>query len=273
MDDLNIRNFLIKKEDVQNIFKNIDLNVCINDIKKYQHAFTHKSYVKDMSHIFFNNLITLKKNIVDFQEESNERLEFYGDSVICSVTVEYLFVRYPNFDEGMLTKLKTRIVSREFLAKFARFHKFQKFLLISNHLENIHGRNTDKLLEDCFESWIAAIVLDLGYVIAKQFIINTIESCINFSELLFFNQNYKDRILNYCQKKGLGFPRYLIDSQIGPPNKRTFIINIYLESNGKKNILCKGYGNTKKEGEQDASLNALIMHKQLHPHELKLLKS
>ena len=271
MDDLNTRNIFITKENIQNILKNANITTEINDIQKYQKSFTHKSYVKDTNYSFLNDLIKLKNNVVDFQDESNERYEFYGDSVICSVTVEYLFLRYPNFDEGMLTKLKTNIVSRDYLAKFARFHKFQKYILMSNHLENIHGRNTDKFLEDCFEAWIAAIAMDLGYLTAKQFIIESIESCVNFSDLLFFNQNYKDRILNYFQKNGMGFPRYALVTTLGPPNKRTFVSNIYQDINRKRRVVCTGIGNTKKEAEMDASLNALKIYKQLHPHELKLI--
>ena len=272
MDALNQRNQYITKEDVQKILKNVNITTEINDIKKYQKAFTHKSYVKDTTYSFLDDLLKLKNGIVDFQDECNERIEFYGDSVICSTTVEYLFLRYPMFDEGILTKFKTIIVSRDYLARFARFHGFQKYLLISNHMENIHGRDSDRILEDCFEAFIAAITMDLGYLTAKQFIIDTMEECVNFSELLFFNQNYKDRILNYFQKNGWSFPKYQIISQIGPPNKRTFIVSIYQElENKRKRHVCQGIGNTKKDAEQNASLNALKMYKQLHQHELKLI--
>ena len=271
MDELNKRNIHITKQDVQDILKNVNITTEINDIRKYQKAFTHKSYVKDTNYNFLQDVIQLKDGMVDFQDECNERFEFFGDSVICSTSVEYLFLRYPEYDEGIMTKLKTIIVSREYLARFARFHGFKKFLLLSNHMEHIHGRDSDRLLEDCFEAFIAAITLDIGYLTAKQFIIDTIEECTNFSELLFFNQNFKDRILNYFQKNGRGFPRYDIVCQIGPPNKRTFIVNIYEDKNGRKNIVCQGKGQNKKEAEQNSSLNALKLYKQLHPHELKLI--
>jgi ribonuclease-3 len=276
MDNLNNRNILITKQNVEDILKNVDINIQINNIKKYQHAFTHKSYVKDTNYSFLNDLIKLNDGIVDFQEKSNETLEFYGDSIVCSVSVEYLFLRYPEFDEGMLTKLKTNIVSREYLAKFARFHNLEKYLLISNHMENVVGRKADKILEDVFESFIGSLSLDLGYLVAKQFIVETIEECVNFSELLFFNQNYKDRALNYFQTNGWNFPKYEIQCQLGPPNKRTFIINILknYKDNNKwiKEYVCKGYGNTKKIAEQDASLNALKLYNQITEYELKLIK-
>jgi len=276
MDNLNIRNTLISEKDIAKMLKNVDICKEINDIKKYHKAFTHKSYVKDTTFAFLENLIELKKDVVDFQDSCNETLEFYGDSIVCSTTVEYLFLRYPEFDEGMLTKLKTNIVSRDYLAKFARFHGFQKYILMSNHMENIHGRDTDKILEDCFESFIGALALDLGYLTAKQFIIESIENCVNFSDLLFFNQNYKDRVLNYFQKNGWNFPKYEVLSQLGPPNKRTFVVNILknykVGNKWVKEIVCKGIGETKKEAEQNSSMNALKIYKQFNKHELKLIK-
>ena len=275
MDNLNTRNVLISEKDVATMFKNVDIYKEVNDIKKYHKAFTHKSYIKDTTFAFLDNIIKLKEGVVDFQDTNNETLEFYGDSIVCSTTVEYLFLRYPEFDEGMLTKLKTNIVSRDYLAKFARFHGFKKFILLSNHMEDIHGRESDRLMEDCFESFIGAIALDLGYLTAKQFIIESIENCVNFSDLLFFNQNYKDRVLNYFQRNSWNFPKYEILSQLGPPNHRTFVVNILKNyKNGNrwiKEVVCTGIGNTKRAAEQNASLNALKIYKQLHPHELKLI--
>jgi len=277
MDTLNKRNVKLTNNDVNMILKNNGIKKEINNVKKYQQAFTHKSYFKDTNYAVLNDLIKLKDGIVDFQEKCNETLEFYGDSIICSVTVEYLFLRYPEFDEGMLTKLKTNIVSRDYLSKFARYHGFEKFLLLSNHMENLHGRELDRLLEDCYESFIGALSLDLGYLTAKDFIIESIENCVNFSELLFFNQNYKDRALNYFQKQGWNFPKYEVDCQLGPPTIRTFIVTIlknYKDENNMwvKEYVCKGTGKTKKDAEQNASLNALIKYNQITEYEMKLIE-
>ena len=271
-----MRNVLVTEKDIEKMFKNVDITKSVNDIKQYHKAFTHTSYQKDETFGFLGNLIQLKEGVVDFQDSNNETLEFYGDSIVCSTTVEYLFLRYPEFDEGILTKLKTNIVSRDYLAKFARFHGFEKFILLSNHMENIHGRESDRLMEDCFESFIGAVALDLGYLTAKQFIIESIENCVNFSDLLFFNQNYKDRVLNYFQKNGWNFPKYEVVCQLGPPNKRSFVVNIlknYKDYNNRwvKKVVCQGLGETKKSAEQSASMNALKMYKQFHPHELKLI--
>lgn len=266
MEELNINNVYIKKEDVENFFKHVDINVKINNLDLYQKAFVHKSYSKDLNYDFLKNIIKLKPNIVDFQDKSNERFEFCGDSIISHVICEYLFLRFPELDEGVLTtSLKTKIVARGFLAVFARQLNFQKFLLLSNHMEKIHGRDYERLLEDSFESFICAMNLDLGFAVTKEFLINIIEKYVNFSEILHLNNNYKDRIKHYFQKSGRPEPKYDIYTELGPPTKRTFIVNIYEiqvkynnnYKNKTKKFICKGYGYTKKEGEQNAAYNAL----------------
>ena len=103
--------------------------------------------------------------------------------------------------------------------------------------------------------------LDLGFAITKEFLIHIIEKYVNFSEILYLNNNYKDRIKHYYQKSGRPEPKYDISTELGPPTKRTFIVNIYeiqvKNKNKNKKFICKGYGYTKKEGEQNAAYNAL----------------
>ena len=271
MDDLNTRNTHITTSDVQQMLKICGINKTPKDIKLYQKSFTHKSYVKEKIYDSFSSFVSLNDDVVDFQNESNERFEFAGDSVICHTVCEYLFLRYRDYDEGFLTKLKTIIVSRDYLAKFALFYGFDKYVLISNHIENINGRKTLKIMEDCFESFICAMNMDLGYEITKKFILATVENCVNFSELLFINKNYKDRVLNYMQKNGWGFPKYKQVAALGPPNKRTFIIEIFYEVDGKKKVVCRGYGNTKKDAEQHGSYCALEIYNQISVEEKKLM--
>lgn len=263
MDELNYRNVRIQIKDVENIFKQADINSKINDLKLYQKAFVQKSYVKDINYDLLKDIITIKKDIIDFQKESNERFEFCGDSIISHVICEYIFLRFPELDEGiMTTNLKTKIVSRGYLSVFAKQYGFSKFLLLSNHMEKIHSRDYYRILEDAFEAFICAMNMDLGFNITKKFIINTIEKYVNFTEILELNNNYKDRIKHYYQKKGQNEPKYEIDCELGPPTKRTFIMNIYENYKNEKNqwvkkFLAKGYGFNKKESEQNAAYNSL----------------
>lgn len=268
MENLNITNKLVTEQDIKNILKTLNITIeKVNDIKLYRKAFTHKSFVKNQKYSKLDSLIILNDNIVDFQSESYERFEFFGDSVICHTTCEYLFERYEGQDEGFLTKLKTKLVARETLSKYSRFLNLSQFVLISNHMEKIHGRETDKILEDVFEAFICALYKDQGFLIAKKLIINVLESVINFPQLLLFDDNYKDRLLKFFQKNGFNPPEYKLCTTLGPPNKRTFIIEVLRTKNNNIEHICKGSGNTKKEAEQNGSLNALRMFKQLKHYE------
>lgn len=269
MENLNVNNTLITEEDIIDILKKVNINIDkINNISLYIRAFTHKSYVKNQKYSKLDSLLELNEGIVDFQSESYERFEFFGDSVICHTTCEYLFERFDDQDEGFLTKLKTKLVSRDTLCKYSRFLGLSKFILISNHMEKISGRNTDKILEDIFEAFICALYKDQGFLIAKQCIINVMENVIDFSQLLLYNDNYKDRLLQFFQKNGYNPPEYRLCTTLGPPNKRTFIIEVLRTKNDMIEYICKGYGNTKKEAEQDGSFNALKLFNQLEHYEI-----
>ena len=265
MEDLNNRNIACNFTDIEKILKTANINNCPSDIKLYQKAFTHKSYTKDETYKMLAKFVKVNDGVVDFQDESYERLEFYGDSIICSVSVEYLFKRFPTFEEGIMTKLKTKIVSREYLSKFAQFFNFEKYLLLSNHMENLFGRENDRILEDSYEAFVGAISLDISYDIAKKFILFSLDNCVDYSSLLYNNENYKDLILNYFQKQNWSFPKYEIINQLGSPTKRTYVCSIYknYKINNKwiKENVCIGYGNNKRDAEQNASYNALKIFK------------
>lgn len=265
---LNVRNVLITEYNIQHILKKGEIFDKIHNLKLYQRSFTHKSYIKNSTNVHNSLMIHSDSNIVPFQDKSNERLEFMGDSVIGHIICEYLYDRYPNNDEGFLTKLKTRLVDRKSLAQLSRYLNISKYILISNHMENIHGRNTDKILEDVFESFICSLTKDLGYEVSKKFVINILEITTNFAQLLYNDVNYKDRLLRYFQKQGWGPPVYTTATIIGPPHKRSFTIDAWIyeyadDDKDRNNLLGKkqvgsGIGLSKKEGEQVASKNALL---------------
>ena len=270
--DINKRNIRITAKYINEVFEKADIDRQIEekDIPIYQNAFTHSSYIRD------NDMpiqMKIKDNkYVPFQEDSNEVLEFHGDSVICSATVNYLCMRYPNWDEGKLTKLKTEIVSRTYLAKFARYYGFQKYLLLDNNTENKDGRNSDRLLEDAFESFVGSLFRNKGEILAKNFVMGTIDNCVNFSELLYLNKNYKERIMHYLQRTNGEPPVYEKVSQIGNPITRTFICK--MKKNRKvQDYISMGYGRTKQEAEKNAAFNALKQFRQLTPHELHIINS
>jgi len=264
MDNLNRRNIKLTLDDIRNILLKANIKKEPNNIEKYQQAFVHKTYVKDSIRNLLDKVLLLEDSIVDLQPNSYETLEFYGDSIVSASTVEYLFNRFPSFNEGDMTKLKINIISVDYLSKFARYYGFNKFLLLGDTLENIYGRDKDSILEDTFEAFVAAISLDIDYNTAKKFVVSTIDKCVNFTELIHTNKNYKHRILNFFQISGWNFPKYEVDVQLGPPIKRTYVVKLLKNYKDNRNTwvkeeICKGIGKTKKDAEMNASYNALKM--------------
>lgn len=243
----NCRNKLLTLEDVENIFRNANIYKKPNNLSIYQTAFTHKSFSKDAN------------------VQSYESLEFFGDSIVNASTIHYLYHRYGEyFDEGKLTKLKTKIVSSAYLSKFARYLNFAPHILLSEYIENIHGRDIDRLLEDTFESFVASISEDIDYQTAKKFVVFCIDHLIDFADLIYFNQNFKDIILNHFQINGWNHPKYEINTELGPQYKKSFVVSLFkfYKNKNKKQIkqyVCEGVGKTKKEAEMNASYHAVIM--------------
>ena len=133
----------INYEFLSNIFKKYGLNkVKIHNIENYQNAFIHKSYLHNkVNHFFKKNKLKLNdlkipENTMKLYPKSNERLEFLGDSIIDSIIVSYLFRRFPNSDEGFMTKLKSRIVCTDTLGNFSKTLNLGEYLVISPYVEN-----------------------------------------------------------------------------------------------------------------------------------------
>jgi ribonuclease-3 len=212
------------------------------------------------------------KNTVELQDESNERLEFLGDQITNSIIVYYLFQRFPTEQEGFLTKLKTNLISTRFYARFARYLDLGRFMIVSRFVEEqANGRNSEKLLENLFESFMGALFLDFsnvpsvyttrlnllsgpGYEICEKLVHHLLNTLIDFDDLTQNDRNFKDILLRYYQATFGIVPRYCEISSEGPPNNRIFTMGVY-DADG--NIVGRGSGNSKKKGEQEASLDAL----------------
>jgi len=252
----NGNNVLITPNDILNILEKCEvIDLKIDSLKNFQMAFVHKSYCKKK---FFGNEHLLEDkpyNYVDLQEEHNERIEFLGDSIVNAVTNTYLYRRYKKQDEGFMTKLKTKLISGEFLALFAKFLGLKKFILLSRHVENTNGRNNDRILEDVFESFIGALYLDHGFNACRQFIYYILNTQVDWADIIQYENNFKDILMKYFQKQKWPYPVYKEINITGPPNNRIFTIGIYDQDN---NLIGTGTGHTKKKCEQIAAHQALI---------------
>jgi len=189
------------------------------------------------------------------QEESNERLEFLGDSVLGMVVAGYLFERYPDSNEGFLTRLRTKIVNGKMLAQFCKWIGLEKYILLSRQIETSNGRQMTNILEDAFEALLGAIYMDLGFEAVRDWIIDIMEQHLDFSELIRLNTNYKDQIIKHYQHTYGYVPRfYEMDVTTDANNHKTFKVCL---KDKQETVISIGTGSNKKEAENDAAKRAL----------------
>ena len=193
----------------------------------YQQAFLHKS-------------LTQNNQLQSF--ESNERLEFLGDAILDSIISHYLFRTFPKKDEGFLTKLRSRIVSRQTLNSLGLKIGLQE--LIKSNLE----RESKSIYGDALEALIGAIYLDKGYKFAQQFVEDSLlQNHIDIEDVIQTETDFKSRIIEWCQKEKLVFDFIITEKEEG--NEKLYNAKLIIN----KQIKGKGIAYTKKKAEQLAA--------------------
>ena len=262
----NIYNMLIVPEDITLMFKKFKIKIVPNDIMLYQEALTHTSYIKnEYINIDPSILINNVPNTLNLFDKSNERLEFLGDTVIKCIFSEYLFKRFDTENEGFLTKLKTKIEDKESLARYAKRLGIEQYLIISKHIEENNGRNSNKLLEDAFEAFIGALYLDLGFEICKEFLTIILETEVDYAGILYQDTNYKNQLLIFYHKNKWSNPIYVEIKSEGPINKRLFTMGV---KNFNNEIITEATDISKQKAEQKCALLALIKYNQINPDQI-----
>lgn len=256
MDSLpfNELNVLMTDDDARRMLAAYDVGCGVRDISLYRCAMVHKSYCTRKNENFVEGNTSCPANCLPLQEESNERLEFLGDSILGVAIASYLFERYPNENEGFLTRMRTKLVNGKMLAKLCKWVGLQKYIMISKQIEENDGRHISNILEDAFEAFLAAIYLDHGYEHAKEWIVNVVERHLDFAELVRQNHNYKDQILKYFQQNHGYIPRFYEVNVENLHNHKVFKVCL---KDTHDNIISIGQGASKKEAENDAAKAAL----------------
>jgi ribonuclease-3 len=197
----------------------------------------------------FRHTSASKKTIVEGFKESNERLEFLGDSVLGMVIAEYLFKKYPFKDEGFLTEIRSRIVNRESLNLVARKIGLDNLITFDGNRVT-HARTS--MYGDAMEALIGAIYLDKGFKFTKQFIVkNMIANYYDLDEVIKNNANYKSILLTWAQSlsKNVSFD---IIKENGKHHSKEFVAQVSVDDE----IISEGRGWNKKKAEQDAARKA-----------------
>ena len=267
----NLNNVLVTEEDILKLLDQFNVNLKkINDINLFRTAFTHKSYC--IKSIYPSEILEAAKkelgnpqNLLELQEHSYERLEYFGDRVLKLIVSMYLFHRYPNENEGFMTRLQTKLEDKKNLPIMSKEIGLGKFFIISKNIENMKGRELDKLHEDIFESFIGALFLSDGFEPCCLLIVNLLETLIDYSNKLYCDSNYKDILLKYHHTNEWSHPIYDIIYTEGPPHKRKYIVGVQkntINSNDSNENKYIGYGTgiSHKEGAQSSAKMALIIY-------------
>ncbi len=183
----------------------------------------------------------------------NQRMEFLGDAVLQLIVTEELFKMFPDFPEGRLTKLRSRVVSRRALARFALAIQLGDYVLLGKGEEATGGRRRLSTLADAFEALIGAVYLDSGAQQARDLVIRLFESEISSMVTSPEERNPKGELQECLQAIHPEAPGYRIISESGPDHRRVF----QAEVSWRGMVLAMGKGKSKKEAEARAASEAL----------------
>jgi ribonuclease-3 len=200
----------------------------------YFTAFTHQSYANE-------------HNV-----ESNERLEYLGDAVLNFLVAEYLYLRFPDMPEGVLTKTRAKFVCATANSRYALALRLNEAIMLGKGEAEQGGMRKASVLGDLFEAFLGAVYLDKGLSAVKEILERIVFPYIDSAEPGFFI-DYKSRLQELIQSESRRNVEYVLDKETGPPHDKRFFVSVY--HNGKK--LGTGSGKTKKAAEQNAAETAL----------------
>lgn len=190
-------------------------------------------------------------------KESNERLEYLGDAILGAVIAEYLFKKFPYKDEGFLTDIRSRIVSRESLNHLGRKLGLDHIIELNKSIPSPHK----SAYGDTMEALVGAVYLDRGYDYCKKFVLGKlIEPHFDIKELIESDTNFKSRIIEWSQKEGNVITFETVNIK-DIRNRKEFTVEVHMDGRP----IATGYGGTKKKAEQDTAqkaLNALNLNKE-----------
>jgi ribonuclease-3 len=230
----------LKKEHVERLLTDFSarFGITFRDRNRFIRALVHRSF--------------LNQNGVS-RSNSNERLEFLGDSVLGLIVNEHLYKKLPDCGEGELTRLKSLLVSEAVLAQQAMSMGLGDFLLLGPGEEDSGGRERPSILSDAFEALIGAIYMDSGLDAARGFVsewlLSDVEKIISAQDF----ENYKSALQECVQSEYHTHPRYRVCAEKGPDHCKVFSVEVLID----KKVLGRGKGKNKKQAEQEAAKNAL----------------
>ena len=185
--------------------------------------------------------------------QHNQRLEFLGDAVLQLALTRELYERFPDFDEGPLTKARAKLVNRRALAVHGRALGLGELLIVSRGEELNGGRERPSALADAYEALVGAIFLDGGFDVAREFILREFQAGFGHLSVIPILENPKGELQEFLQARSTEAPQYHVVSATGPDHDRVFECTVHHA--GAE--LARGSGKSKKTAESEAALAAL----------------
>ena len=210
----------------------------VDDLSLYRRALTHRSVLR------VHPASAL---------QSNERLEFLGDALLDVFVGEVLYERFPDRDEGALTRLRARLVSERPLATYARRMDLGAHLLMSENAAQDEGRNNPSILADAFEAFVGAVYLDQGFETSRSFVQDQVLASLDLEEIAQQDENYKSQLLERMQAEGHPQPTYRVVEESGPSHDKTFTVEVQVGDASFE----QGTAGSKQEAEQQAARRTL----------------
>jgi ribonuclease-3 len=184
--------------------------------------------------------------------ENYERLEFLGDAVLGMLTAEWLYERYPEMSEGVLSKLKSQLVRTKALVVHAERLGLGDVLRLGVGEERSGGRSKDSLLEDAMEAVLGAIWLDGGVAAARALVRSCLEHAMEEREAIL-RADSKTRLQEAVQARGWPLPQYRVSAEDGPDHSKRFHVDCAVRGE----VIGRGEGRSKKQAQQRAATEAL----------------
>lgn len=214
------------------------LGIEFEDKNLLEQSLTHRSYLNEAR----------TKSL-----QSNERLEFLGDSILSFWVSSKIFKKFVDFPEGKLTFIRTYLVKTETLTGLARKLSLGDFMLMSKGEESGGGRANPALLANCFEAVLGAIFIDQGIEVASKFLAQEFDPLIEKITDIDAFRDSKSLLQEQIQSKGYSSPIYREISAFGPDHQKSFTMGVYINDK----LLAEGTSHSKQEAEETAAQKAL----------------
>ena len=214
------------------------LGISFNDLSLLEEALVHSSYINENPSL---------------APASNERLEFLGDAVLGLIVAERLYQDFPHADEGEMTRLRAALIRRDTLARIARAIGLGGYLYLGKGEEASGGQRKPANLAGALEAVIAAIFLDQGSAITKDFILRLLNPELQKAVSQGAGVGHKSRLQELIQAREQQTPVYRVVEEIGPDHDKWFTVEVMVGDT----VLGRGSGKGKKAAETEAARSAL----------------